>query len=395
MVWPEEPSKASYILKNVSCDARPGEITTIAGPSGAGKTTLLEILAGMIPLNNIVGQVLVNEQPMNAQYFRRISGYVTQDEALFLLLTVKETLMYSARLRLRGELETATSKVEKLLDELGLEHIANVRVGSKSNRGISGGEKRKVSIGVDLVHDPVVLLLDEPTSWLDSASALDVALLLKSMAAEQGKTIVLTIHQPGFRILELFNQILLLSNGTLLHRGSLHLLKQRLKYVGHFIPKHANLLKFAMDATKDLIGMEEIKEEYEYIRAGLATCRVEGNKFCFPNPRLKEIYILGQRVTSNIYRTKQLFVARTIQALLAAFVLGTSFMNAAKDPRGATLQTLMGFFAFSLAFLLSCTTEGLPIYLRERRMLMRETSRGAYRVSSYVISNTLVFLPFL
>ncbi|BFG25044.1 hypothetical protein CerSpe_113180 [Prunus speciosa] len=72
-----KPPKASYILKTVSCDARPGEITAIAGPSGAGKTTLLEILAGMIPLNNIVGQVLVNEQPMNAQYFRRISGYVT------------------------------------------------------------------------------------------------------------------------------------------------------------------------------------------------------------------------------------------------------------------------------------------------------------------------------
>ncbi|XP_021803331.1 ABC transporter G family member 10-like, partial [Prunus avium] len=125
MVWPEEPPKASYILKNVSCDSRPGEIIAIAGPSGAGKTNLLEILAGMIPLNNIVGQVLVNKQPMNAQYFRRISGYVTQDEALFLLLTVKETLMYSTRLRLRSGLEKATSRVEKLLDEFGLEHIAN------------------------------------------------------------------------------------------------------------------------------------------------------------------------------------------------------------------------------------------------------------------------------
>ncbi|KAI5338264.1 hypothetical protein L3X38_017535 [Prunus dulcis] len=136
MQWPEEPPKASYILKNVSCYARLGEITAIAA-----------------------------------------------DECSFTPLTAKETLMYSALLRLQGGLEKATSRVEKLLDELGVEHIANVRVGSKSNRWISGGEKRSLSIGVYLVHDPAVLLLDEPTSGLDSASALDVALLLKSMAA--------------------------------------------------------------------------------------------------------------------------------------------------------------------------------------------------------------------
>ncbi|KAE8718108.1 ABC transporter G family member 10 [Hibiscus syriacus] len=350
------------ILKNVNCEARPGEIMAIAGPSGAGKTTLLEILAGMIPMTRFSGYVLVNHKAMDAGCFRRVSGYVSQDEFLFPVLTVQETLMYSARLRLHdskrhGKVAVGI-RVKELLRELGLEHVANVRIGDESNRGISGGEKRRVSIGVDLVHDPAVLLLDEPTSGLDSASALHVASLLKSMATKQGKTIVLTVHQPGFRILELFDKTLLLSNGTVLHHGPLNLLEQRLRFTGHSIPRHVNVLEFAIDVTQDLlvVNTDESEEEED------------------DNIEEEE-------------EEKLLFLSRTLQALLAGIVLGTIFMNAASDS--------IGFFAFSLTFLLSSTTEGLPIYLRERRILMRETSRGAYRISSYFISNAMVFIPFL
>ncbi|PIA30434.1 hypothetical protein AQUCO_05500008v1, partial [Aquilegia coerulea] len=347
-----------YILKDVSCEAKPGKITAIAGPSGAGKTTLLEILAGMVPQCRFSGKVLVNDKPMNGKHFRRLSGYVTQDDALFPLLTVQETLMFSARLRLCGGSNEAIERVKQLLKELGLEHIGGKRIGGDSIRGISGGERRRVSIGVDLVHDPAILLIDEPTSGLDSASALHVVSVLKSMVVNQGKTIVLTIHQPGFRILELIDHFVLLSNGTVCHHGSLNLLEERLKDAGHFIPKH----------EKHLI---------------------------YQNSRFEEVLILGQRFSNNIFRTKQLFAARMIQALLAGFVLGTIFMNINNDHGKVTLQTRLGFFAFTLTFLLSTTTEGLPIFLQERRILMRETSRGAYRVSSYVIANTLVFLPFL
>ncbi|OMO90403.1 ABC transporter-like protein [Corchorus capsularis] len=367
----------------------------IAGPSGAGKTTLLEILAGMIPLSSLSGNVLVNNQPMDPSHFRRVSGYVTQDEILFPLLTVEETLMYSARLRLReGHDKAAAARVRELLKELGLEHVANVRVGGESNRGISGGEKRRVSIGVDLVHDPAVLLIDEPTSGLDSASALHVALLLKSMATKQGKTIVLTIHQPGSRILELFDQVLLLSNGTVLYQGSLNLLEERLRIAGHSIPRHVNILEFSIEVAEAL-GIDAEEEINPDIEQGFhedSTNYVKESNISYANTQFKEVLILGQIFSSNIFRTKQLFVARTVQSILAGIVLGTIFLNAANNSK---LQTQIGFFAFTLTFLLSSTTEGLPIYLQERRILMRETSRGAYRISSYVISSTLVFLPFL
>ncbi|PNT12889.2 hypothetical protein POPTR_011G112100v4 [Populus trichocarpa] len=394
-----------FILRDVSCAARPGEITAIAGPSGAGKTTLLEILAGKISSCKVSGQVLVNSQPMKEKHFRRISGYVTQDDSLFPSLTVKETLLYSALLRLPGGKKEAANRVRRLLKELGLEHIADSRIGEGSNWGISGGERRRVSIGVDLVHDPAVVFIDEPTSGLDSASALHVSTLLKSMVVNQGKTIVLTIHQPGFRILELFDRFVLLSNGYAVHDGSLHSLEERLKFSGHQIPLHVNVLEFSIDAIESLEMQNAVlitnECSHETRNEGGHTMRTpnfnnhQEKPLCYPNSILGEVLILGQRFCSNIFRTKQLFATRVIQALVAGLILGTIYLNVGKKTGQVALQTRIGFFVFSLTFLLSSTTEGLPIFLQERRILTRETSRGAYRVSSYVLSNTLIFLPFL
>ncbi|KAK6919178.1 ABC transporter-like, ATP-binding domain [Dillenia turbinata] len=396
--WRKKPNNARSILRNVSCEAKAGEITAIAGPSGAGKTTLLEILAGIIPPSRVSGQILVNDYPMDNGHFRRVSGYVTQEEALFPLLTIEETLLYSARLRLHGGFKKSMARVQELLKELGLDHVAGSRIGDESSRGISGGEKRRVSIGIELVHNPAVLLIDEPTSGLDSASALHVVLLLKAMASRQGKTIVLTIHQPGFRILEVIDQIVLLADGIVLHHGSLNLLEERLMFAGHSVPAHVNALEFAIDETESLVSDTEDKNNfdlnYEQFRVPSPE-GITGKYISFPNSQLKEVWILGQRFSSNIFRTKQLFAARIVQSLVAGFVLGTIFVNSNNDQMQTTLQTQIGFFAFCLTFLLSSTTEGLPIFLEERRILMRETSRGAYRISSYVLANTLVFAPFL
>ncbi|XP_016437027.2 ABC transporter G family member 10-like [Nicotiana tabacum] len=401
-----------FIIKDVNCEARPGQITAIAGPSGAGKTTLLEILAGKISPTKVTGQVLVNGHPVNAKCFRRLSGYVTQEDALFPLLTVEETLMYSALLRLPGGKKEAANRVGVLIKELGLEHVASSRVGEGSNMGISGGERRRVSIGVELVHDPAVILIDEPTSGLDSASALHVISLLQLMVANQGKTIVLTIHQPGFRILELFDRLVLLSNGCVLHNGSLKYLEERIKFSGLQIPPHINVLEFAIDVTGSIViqtsetpnihfylkdhgeKRESLRVDDEGITISNHNDIVEKCPF-YSNSHIEEILILGGRFCKNIFRTKQLFATRIIQALVAGFILGSIFINVDNNVGQVALQTRLGFFAFSLTFLLSSMTEGLPIFLQERRIFMRETSRGAYRVSSYVVANTFVFLPFL
>ncbi|KAG9153767.1 hypothetical protein Leryth_005892 [Lithospermum erythrorhizon] len=300
--------------------------------------------------------------------------------------------LVSALLRLPEAKKQAATRVQALLKELGLEHVAESRVGQGSNHGISGGERRRVSIGAELVHDPPVILIDEPTSGLDSASAFHIISTLKLMALNKGKTIVLTIHQPGFRILQLIDRLVLLSNGCVIHNGSLQQLEERLNFSGQSIPRHVNVLEFAIEVSIFLTNPERRLNTDHSVTTSLD----DDIHVAYSNSHFEEIHILAQRFSKITFRTNQLFATRIIQSIIASLILGTIYMNIDDKRKGdIALQARVGFFAFTLTFLLSSTTEALPIFLQERRIFMNETSRGAYRVSSYVIANTLVFLPFL
>ncbi|XWS33140.1 hypothetical protein CRYUN_Cryun22dG0053200 [Craigia yunnanensis] len=418
----EACSGIRHVLKDVNCKAKPGEILAIVGPSGAGKSSLLEIVAGKRSSQS--GSIFVNKSPIDKAQFRKISGYVTQKDNLFPLLTVEETLMFSAKLRLRLPQTQLSSRVKSLIQELGLEHVAMTRVGDDRVRGISGGERRRVSIGVDVIHDPKVLILDEPTSGLDSTSALQIIDMLKVMAETRGRTIILSIHQPGFRIVKLFNSILLLANGSVLHQGAVDQLGANLREIGLQLPLHVNIVEFAIESIeaiqKQRKGQQEVQAQVfsgplqqrkgeEESRSGKFTLQqlFQQSKVVdeeivnfgidfprdFANSRLQETMILTHRFSKNIFRTKELFACRTIQMLISGLVLGSIFHNVKDDLTGA--EEKVGLFAFILTFLLSCTTEALPIFLQEREILMKETSCGSYRVSSYAIANGLVYLPCL
>ncbi|PON81545.1 ABC transporter-like [Trema orientale] len=433
---PEEPPKVlekpfntgvRHVLKEVNCRAKPWEILAIVGPSGAGKSSLLEILAGKVTTET--GSIFINGKPVDKAQFKKTSGYVTQKDMLFPLLTVEETLMFSAKLRLRLPPAQLSSRVKSLMQELGLSHVAGARVGDDRVRGISGGERRRVSIGVDVIHDPKVLILDEPTSGLDSTSALQIVDMLKTMAETRGRTIILSIHQPGFRIVKSFNSILLLANGSVLHHGTIDQLGVNLRLMGLELPLHVNLVEFAIESIES-IQEQRINNNHRETRSQLPSTTttqhkkgdIQGEsrsgKFTlqqlfqqskvideeivntvidfpqdFANSRIKETIVLTHRFTKNIFRTKELFACRTVQMLVSGLVLGSIFYDLKDDLSGA--QERVGLFAFILTFLLSCTTEALPIFLQEREILMKETSCGSYRVSSYAIANGLVYLPFL
>ncbi|KAF8377093.1 hypothetical protein HHK36_030466 [Tetracentron sinense] len=412
----ETRPRIRHVLKDINCYAKPWEILAIVGPSGAGKSTLLEIFAGK--LTPQTKSLFVNQKPFDKARFKKISGYVTQKDTLFPLLTVEETLMFSAKLRLRLPPSELVSRVKSLIQELGLEHVAGTRVGDDRVRGISGGERRRVSIGVEVVHDPSVLILDEPTSGLDSTSALQIINMLKTMAETRGRTIILSIHQPGFRIVKLFNSVLLLANGSVLHHGTVDQLGLQLRLMGLQLPLHVNVVEFAIDAIETL-QQEKVHQELpqpKFIRGNEG--EVRSGKFTlqqlfqqskvvdeeiinvgidlpygFANTRFQETVILTHRYSKNIFRTKELFACRTLQMLIAGMVLGSIFYHLKDDLVGG--EERVGLFAFILTFLLSCTTEALPIFLQEREILMKETSCGSYRISSYAIANGLVFLPFL
>ncbi|XP_051189070.1 ABC transporter G family member 5-like [Lolium perenne] len=387
-------SRCRLVLRNVACRARPGELLAIVGPSGAGKSTLLEVLSGRLHPSNS-GHLRVNGTPVDAAALRRLCGYVTQQDVLFPLLTVRETLHFSARLRL-GPAAYVPGAVDALVSDLALSRVADARV-----KDLSGGERRRVSIGVEAVHDPAVLILDEPTSGLDSASALQIVAALRSMAdSPRGRTVVLSIHQPGARIVKMFDAVLLLAAGSVLHHGSVDALGSLLADAGLRLPPHVDTVEFAIDSVDDLrvhlhrhqrrdrCTLQQLFHQHKLIQAADDDERGHGDGYANSWPR--EVAVLSQRFFKNVARTRQLFACRTVCMLIAGLALGSIFYDLGDDKAAERV----GLFAFLLTFLLSSTTEALPVFLQEREILAKETSSGAYRVSAYAVANAAVFLPF-
>ncbi|XP_047938990.1 ABC transporter G family member 8-like [Salvia hispanica] len=369
------------ILTNVSLSAFPSQILAIVGPSGAGKSTLLDILSARTSPTS--GSLLLNSIPINPSSFRKLSAYVPQHDACLPLLTVAETFAFSAAL-LNPE-----CIVSALLRDLRLSHLSHVRLA----HGLSGGERRRVSIGLSLLHDPAVLLLDEPTSGLDSASALSVMQTLRSVTDTRRRTVVLSIHQPSFKILSTIDRFLLLRSGAVVHHGDVSSLESFLLSNGFTVPPQLNPLEFAMEILSDLQPPDsQSEQEPEKSIESISPPPIE-HKIRSGSSRIHEITLLSFRFWKIIYRTKQLLVTNTLQALGVGMVLGTIYINIGLDKSG--IEKRLGLFAFTLTFLLSSTTETLPIFINERPILLREASSGVYRLSSYLIANTLVFIPYL
>ncbi|CAH8275356.1 unnamed protein product [Arabidopsis lyrata] len=381
----EQPS---YILRNITLTSHPSQILAIVGPSGAGKSTLLDILAARtFPTS---GSMHLNSVPINPSSYRKISSYVPQHDTFFPLLTVSETFTFSASLLLPKIPSKVSNVVVSLLKELNLTHLAHTRLG----QGLSGGERRRISIGLSLLHDPEFLLLDEPTSGLDSKSAFDVVQILKFIATSRQRIVILSIHQPSFKILSLIDRVLLLSKGTVVYHGRLDLLETFLLSKGFTVPPQLNSLEYAMEILQNL------HDPYENANIALPDhcpeSKKQNNKQSIvrhKSSRINEISLLSSRFWKIIYRTRQLLLTNFLEALVVGLVLGTIYLNIGTGKEG--IKKRFGLFAFTLTFLLSSTTQTLPIFIDERPILLRETSSGLYRLSSHILANTLVFLPYL
>ncbi|CAM8882093.1 unnamed protein product [Rhodiola kirilowii] len=214
-----EPKMNRTILNELSGVVRPGELLAMLGPSGSGKTTLLTALAGR-STGKFSGTITYNGQPFCNTMKRRI-GFVTQDDVLYPHLTVTETLLYTALLRLPSQLTRAEKvvQVEKVVAELGLQRCRNSVVGGPLFRGISGGERKRVSIGQEMLINPSVLFLDEPTSGLDSTTAQRIVATLKGLARGD-RTVVTTIHQPSNRLFRMFDKVMVLCDGSPVYFGN-------------------------------------------------------------------------------------------------------------------------------------------------------------------------------
>ncbi|MBA0718515.1 hypothetical protein Golax_006260, partial [Gossypium laxum] len=217
--WGGWITREKTILNGISGVVYPGEILAMLGPSGSGKTTLLTALGGRLT-GKLSGKITYNGQPFCGAIKRR-AGFVAQDDVLYPHLTVTETLLFTALLRLPNSLsrDEKVQHVERVIAELGLTRCRNSMIGGPLFRGISGGEKKRVSIGQEMLINPSLLLLDEPTSGLDSTTAQRILTTIKRLASG-GRTVVTTIHQPSSRLYHMFDKVVLLSEGSPIYYGS-------------------------------------------------------------------------------------------------------------------------------------------------------------------------------
>ncbi|KAL6746090.1 P-loop containing nucleoside triphosphate hydrolase protein [Haematococcus lacustris] len=378
-----------------------GCLAAVLGPSGAGKTTLLDVLAGRRSGPGLQGEVRLNGHLLSSQQRRQVVGYVQQDDVLPGTLTVYEYLLMNAALRLPpdeagargGSSPRHLRQVWSLVQSLGLSKVAHSTIGDAFVRGLSGGEKRRVSIAVELLTRPAVLLLDEPTTGLDSSNAARVVDILAGLA-QSGVTVLLSIHQPRPDIFRLMDRLLLLSGlGETVYSGPVRCVGAHLASLGRSAPPPSVALPdFLLDmvirssreevvALVDGFGGSLVAEEDGAwaVRLASAPGPPPLPKYCAPFTA--QFLELSGRLLRNTYRHPFLVTVNFVATLAAAVTMGLLFRNSGLDTGG--IQNRLGSLFFALLFLSLLALSSLPVWREERLLFRRERAAGLYATPAY------------
>ncbi|KAL2332413.1 hypothetical protein Fmac_019994 [Flemingia macrophylla] len=333
------------LLKGVSGAFRPGVLTALMGVSGAGKTTLMDVLAGRKTGGYIEGEIKISGYPKKQETFARISGYCEQNDIHSPHVTVYESLLYSAWLRLPSSVDSKTRKmfIEEVMELVELNPLRNSLVGLPGVSGLSTEQRKRLTIAVELVANPSIIFMDEPTSGLDARAAAIVMRTVRN-TVDTGRTVVCTIHQPSIDIFEAFDELFLMKRGG-----------QEI-YVGPLGRHSTHLIKY----FESIEGVSKIKDGY--------------------NPA-----------------TWMLEVTTTAQEL----GLGVDFTDLYKnsDLYSSTRQDLLnalGSMHTACLFLgVQNSSSVQPVVAVERTVFYREKAAGMYSALPYAFAQILVEIPYV
>ena len=407
------------ILLSVFGSLKANTTTAILGPSGSGKSSLLNILAGRQGPSDtlkITCSVTINGQAIDPIANRENVAYVMQDDSIDATVTPREALMFSAKLRCPDfDLSQKRSIVGNLLNSLGIEECADTFVGGELIKGISGGERKRTSIGVELITLPKVLFLDEPTSGLDSFSALGVVENLLELAVTGGTTVLCTIHQPSSEIFNLFQNVILMKSGRVVYSGSVKALPPYFESFGFSLPPHTNPADFVLsvimrhtEAELEEIGLYQTPPPQK--EQTTATSSTEAAELAPPQSQsqsqsqsqkvsfVTQLRVLSRREMRSYLRNKPAFIISVVLQVVLNLIFGVIFYQAAAE--GYSTPDGIGNAAgavtiISISALFGPAQAALFKIPAERPQFLREFSTGTYCSFAYFLSKLFVEIPSL
>ncbi|KAK6457889.1 ATP-dependent ABC transporter [Scheffersomyces xylosifermentans] len=400
------------LLDNISATFTANKVNVIMGPSGSGKTTLLNYLSSRLSKSSTYasnGQIQFNNyQDITPEELAKVSAYVTQhDNSLIHNLTVRETLYYQAKLRLPVEEHAQIPNIiNSLIRTTGLTDCAETLIGSEYVKGISGGEKRRVSIAIQLLSKPKILFLDEPTSGLDSTTSVNILNLLDKLASENKTTVILTIHQPSQEIFSKFGHLLLLARGgKVVYNGSSGGIERYLKSLNYEVPQDMNIADYILDLVSKNLGeeMDISQARIEGLisnwksKKGVETQVVSHSIIDIPQYYYKRLplYItfptIIRRQLLTSYRAKDVVISRAGQTIFLTIIHTLFFAPLRNSEEG--ISNRLGLIQEVLNLYFVGLVNNISLYPTEKNLFYQEYKDGIYGVLEFSGSYFINELP--
>lgn len=405
------------ILSSVNGMIKAGELLALMGPSGSGKTTLLNVLAHReaTPSASVQKSLYLNGKETSLKDFRKISSYVEQEDALIGSLTVKETLYFAARLSLPSSIGKSEriARIDALVAAFGLQGQAGTLIGTPIRKGLSGGQKRRISVASQLITSPKLLFLDEPTSGLDSAASFEVISFVRNIAKKHNLLVIASIHQPSTTTFELFDKLLLLSRGRTVYNGPVSDVKEYFDSMGYKMPLYMNPAEFVIElvntdfarnqekATEQLDNIQglwsksenalTIVREIEGETSGSAETKWEdehgsANKFMLPLTLIHRSFIKS-------YRDVVAYGIRIAMYMGLAIMMGTVWLRLGTGQEN--IESFINAIFFGGAFMSFMAVAYIPAFLEDRQLYIKERANGLYGPTAFMVANFMVGLPYL
>ncbi|KAL4791564.1 P-loop containing nucleoside triphosphate hydrolase protein [Aspergillus venezuelensis] len=405
------------LIEGLNGSVQQGELLALMGPSGCGKTTLLNLLARRTASSGAksTGRCYVNGGELDNTAFGKITSYVEQEDALIGSLTVQETLKFAADLSLPGFVGTTerAKRIKTLLEVFGIQNQASTLVGTPIRKGISGGQKRRVSVASQLITCPKILFMDEPTSGLDSTASYEVISHVKKLARSNNLIIIASIHQPSTATFQLFDKLLLLSGGKTCYYGPVREVPSYFDRIGYPVPSHTNPAEYILDIVSSDFATEKssAQDDVEKIQSAWAqsseSARLarqssqladKGSETVMSDeisrPGLLSITLsLLHRLFIKSYRDIVAYGIRIVMYMGLAIMMGTVWLRLKTEQEH--IQPFINAIFFGSAFMSFMAVAYVPAFLEDRATYTKERANGLYGSLPFLISNFIIGLPFL